>query len=199
MKTTLSLLAALAVLAGVIALQHRRIQRLRQENTVLNSNVEALMEGARRYRTADSLHAAGVEMLEMRLSEYKKWRQQDAELIESLKIHLRRIESVGRHTTESEYQLAVPVRDTMYLYRDRPDTARTFAYRSPYIDLHGCLERDSVALDFTTRDTLVQVVHRVPRRFLFIRYGTRSLRQEIVSRNPHTQITYTEYIKISER
>ncbi len=198
MKTTLSLLAALAVLAGVVLMQRHRIQRLRQENNALNTNVEALMEGSRRYRTADSLHAAGIEALEMRLSEYKKWRQQDAELIESLKIRLRRIESVARHTTQSGYRLVVPVRDTVYLYRDRPDTARTFVHRSPYIDLRGRLERDSVALDFTTRDTLVQVVHRVPRRFLFLRYGTRSLRQEIVSRNPHTQITYTEYIKLNK-
>ena len=44
-------------------------------------------------------------------------------------------------------------------------------------------------------DTLRQVVHRVPRRFLFIRWGTKALRQEIVSSNPHTRIIYSDYVK----
>ena len=41
-----------------------------------------------------------------------------------------------------------------------------------------------------------QVVHRIPRRFLFIRWGTKALRQEIVPSNPHTRIVYSEYVKI---
>lgn len=45
-------------------------------------------------------------------------------------------------------------------------------------------------------DTLRQVVHRIPRRFLFIRWGTKALRQEIVSTNPHTRIVHAEYVKI---
>ncbi len=192
MRTALYVLAVFAILAGVIALQSGRIRSLREERNSLTLSVESLTEGVRRYRAADSLHAAGAARLEMRLSDYKKFRQEDAALIESLRVRLRRLESVSRHTTEGGYQLAVALRDTVFV-----DSARTFAYRSPYIDLHGRLARDSVALAFTTYDTLVQVVHRVPRRFLFIRYGTRSLRQEIVSRNPHTQITYTEYIKIN--
>ena len=44
-------------------------------------------------------------------------------------------------------------------------------------------------------DTLRQVVHRIPRRFLFIRWGTKALRQEIVPSNPHTRIVYSDYVK----
>ena len=44
-------------------------------------------------------------------------------------------------------------------------------------------------------DTLRQIVHRVPRRFLFIRFGTKAVRQEIVSSNPHTRIVYAEYVR----
>ena len=45
-------------------------------------------------------------------------------------------------------------------------------------------------------DTLLQWFHRMPRRFLFIRWGTKALRQEIVSTNPHTRIVHAEYVKI---
>jgi len=37
----------------------------------------------------------------------------------------------------------------------------------------------------------------LPRRFLFIRYGTKAIRQEMVSSNPHTQLVYTEYIEFT--
>ena len=38
----------------------------------------------------------------------------------------------------------------------------------------------------------------MPRRFLFIRWGTKAVRQEILSRNPHTKIVYAEYVKIRD-
>ena len=44
-------------------------------------------------------------------------------------------------------------------------------------------------------DTLRQIIHRVPRRFLFLRFGTKAVRQEIVSSNPHSRIVYTEYVR----
>jgi hypothetical protein len=193
MKTTLYLLATLAILVGVVLMQRDRIGTLREKNNTLNTNLETLTEGVRMYKTRDSLHAAGVGLLEMRLSEYRKLRAEDARLIESLKIRLRRVESVSAHATESNYRIVAAVRDTVFV-----DSARYFSYRSPWIDLHGTLERDSVELALTAYDTLVQVVHRVPRRFLFVRYGTRAIRQEIVSRNPHTEVVYSEVVRLKK-
>jgi hypothetical protein len=58
----------------------------------------------------------------------------------------------------------------------------------------GCLESR-----IARRDTLVQLVHRVPRKFLFIPFGTKAIRQEVTTKNPHTEITYTEYIVLRRR
>ena len=82
--------------------------------------------------------------------------------------------------------------------RDRViiDSMRTFRWRDPWVTVEGVIERDSVACRVESTDTLRQVVHRVPRRFLFIRWGTKALRQEIVSTNPHTRIVHAEYVKI---
>ena len=62
--------------------------------------------------------------------------------------------------------------------------------------VEGLVGRDTAACRVESRDTLVQILHRVPRRFLFIRWGTKAVRQEILSRNPHTKIVYAEYVKI---
>ena len=49
-----------------------------------------------------------------------------------------------------------------------------------------------------SRDTLVQIVHRVPKRFLFFRFGTKAIRQEVVSMNPHTKVAYADYIELKK-
>ena len=52
------------------------------------------------------------------------------------------------------------------------------------VRVEGAVTADSVLCRVESADTLRQVVHRIPRRFLFIRWGTKALRQEIVPSNP---------------
>lgn len=73
---------------------------------------------------------------------------------------------------------------------------RIFRWHDAWVSVEGVVAGDSVACRVQSVDTLRQIVHRVPRRFLFIRWGTKALRQEIVSSNPHTRIVYTRYVKI---
>ena len=62
--------------------------------------------------------------------------------------------------------------------------------------LEGEIGPDSVHCRVESIDTLHQVVYRIPRRFLFIRWGTKALRQQIASTNPHTRIVASEYVRI---
>lgn len=73
---------------------------------------------------------------------------------------------------------------------------RVFRWHDAWVSVEGVVAGDSVACRVRSVDTLRQIVHRIPRRFLFIRWGTKALRQEIVSSNPHTHIVYTRYVKI---
>jgi hypothetical protein len=63
----------------------------------------------------------------------------------------------------------------------------------------GILFGDSLQYAVRTVDTLHQVIHRVPRKFLFIPYGTKAIRQEVWTSNPNTELVYTEYIELSRR
>ena len=74
MKTVLWLIAIFGILTGIILYQHKRLEKFRNENKSLDANVNTLMEGVRVYKIRGSLNAAGVGALEMKLSEYKKWR-----------------------------------------------------------------------------------------------------------------------------
>ena len=78
------------------------------------------------------------------------------------------------------------------------DTVRLFRWRDTWVSVEGRIEEDSVSCRVESVDTLRQIVYRIPRRFLFIRWGTKALRQRIVSTNPHTRIVAAEYVRIEK-
>ena len=111
--------------------------------------------------------------------------------------------------TQSAVEFRAPLRDTLIRhlsYAPVCDTSRvgaslaawpvrTFRWRDTWVSVEGRIVNDSVVCRVESVDTLRQVIHRVPRRFLFFRFGTKAVRQEIVSSNPHTRIVYAEYVR----
>ena len=159
--------------------------RYRHETRRLTQNQNALASGIEHYRTRLGQEAASVQALRLRCAEFERLRAGDADTIRRLGIRLRRLEAVAKTVTATSVDLRTPVRDTLTLFR----------WRDAWVTVEGRIRTDSVACRVQSTDTLRQVVHRVPRRFLFIRWGTKALRQEIVSSNPHTRIIYSDYVK----
>jgi hypothetical protein len=170
-----------------------------RENERLRRNVHALEHGVEYYRTESGRSAAAVEVLELEVAEYRRRSGDDAKMIESLGIRLRRAESVAKSATVTTLGDTVVLRDTVIVRDTVLMSARHFAGEDAWSRVEGLLFGDSVRYNVHTVDTLHQVVHRVPRRFLFIPYGTRAIRQEVWSSNPNTELVYTEYIELSRR
>ena len=181
------LLYALAVtlsLAGVL-------RRYRTETHRLEQNQRALLSQVERYRTRAGEAAASAEVLQLRCREFERLRAGDAERIRQLGIRLRRVEAAATLATATEIDVQVPLHDTI-ARRDfaavcdsgrlaaavRFDTVRSFRWRDPWVTVEGRIRGDSADCRVESVDTLRQVVHRVPRRFLFIRFGTKAVRQE---------------------
>ena len=91
----------------------------------------------------------------------------------------------------------MPLRDSIIVRDTLRDTVRIFLGGDVWSRVAGVIRGDSLRYSVQSIDTLFQVVHRVPRRFLFFRYGTKAIRQEIVSSNPHTRLVYSEYVELS--
>lgn len=171
------------------------IRRLIAENERLRGNCEALTEDVRLYRTRAGESAVSVQALQLEISEFRKQHKEDAERIRELGIRLRRTESYAKSAMEQRYSEAVVVRDTVILR----DTVRIFEGGDRWSRIAGIIAGDSLHYDIRTVDTLHQVVHRVPRKWWFFRFGTRAIRQEIWSSNPHTQLVYSEYVELGRR
>ena len=181
-----------ALCATVLAMwgitRHREAERL-------DNNQTALTEQIRLYRTRLDESAASVQALELRCDEFRRMKAEDARRIQELGIKLRRLEAVAKSAMRTEVEIAVPLRDTVVLR----DTLHLFCWADEWVKVEGVVGRDSVECRVESVDTLHQVVHRVPRKFWFVRYGTKAIRQEIISSNPHTRIVYSEYIELKNR
>ena len=169
---------------------------LLKENARLENNNSALLQSVKTYRTKADKNAASVQVLRLKVGEYEELRAADAERIRNLKIKLKRLESTSKSVTKTAVNISAPLRDTVIL-RDTlrlHDTVRLFRWRDSWVTVDGVIENDSVSCSVTSIDTLHQIIHRIPRRFLFFRYGTKAIRQEIVSSNPHTEVVYSEVV-----
>ena len=181
------------VICGVV------IHYLISDNARMRDNQHALMQGIEFYRTENDRSAASVEALQLELCEFREQHQRDVEEIASLGIRLRRAESYAKSVSVTTLADTVVVRDTVVLYDTVAMPARYFAASDAWSRVEGMLFGDSVRYSVRTVDTLHQVIHRVPHKFLFIPYGTKAIRQEVWSSNPNTELIYTEYIELPKR
>lgn len=72
------------------------------------------------------------------------------------------------------------------------------SWSDPWVRLEGFIQADTLHAQIESRDTLQMIVHRVPRRFLFFRFGTKAVRMEVVSQNPHTSLSYPRLIVVDK-
>ena len=196
---------ALAVAAVVnIWVQRSRINQLTGERDKYRTNTETLLQDVSRYQTKDSLNAAKVGVLELKLSEFEKYRASDAELIKTLQTKNRELERVTTTQMETINELRATVRDSVvYLPGDTVTTVlRCVDIVEPYFELHGCATPDG---QFTgthiNRDSLLIVETVQYKRWLGFLWKTKKIKNreiDVISKNPHTKIMGVEYIEIEK-
>lgn len=194
MRRLLLILLLILLVGGFVAV--RTIIYLHDEKQRLELNQQTLLSDVELYRTAAGESAASVGVLTLEIDELREARSRDAEQIRDLGIRLRRAESYARSVAQSEYVARTTLRDSIIVRDTIRDTVRVFLSGDTWSRVEGVIRGDSIGVEVHSIDTLFQVVHRVPRRFLFFRYGTKGIRQEIVSSNPHTQLVYSEYVEL---
>lgn len=174
------------------------LNNVREEKKRLADNQEALLSDVDYYKTESGKNAASVLKLELSKSELENHCQDLTKTIDELNIKIGRIQSVSTTVTKIEVEIQTVVRDSI-VYRDLPVNLKVVKWRDPWVTLNGVLDGETFSAKIESVDTLSQVVHRIPKKFLFIKWGTKAIRQEVVSSNPHSKIVYTEYIELKGR
>ena len=202
MKKYIYIGIAFIILIGIISFQQKQLKKVKTDRDVYKTNTTVLMSDLVTYKTKDSLNAVSVGNLELKISEYKKYREDDFKLIESLKVDKNRLQTVVTANTETINELKGKLRDSIRIvYNDRDvlqiDTLRCITKFDEWYDVDICLDSNNEYEGYVkNREKLKYVEHIIPKRFWFIKWGTKERRQEILSLNPNTEITGAEYVTI---
>ena len=204
MKKYIILAAIIMAVAAAFWFQQKRINNLTVERDKYRNNTETLLQDVRTYQTKDSLNVAKVGNLELKLSEYKKYRADDAALIKSLQTKNRDLQRVTTAQMETINELRANVRDSVvYLPGDTVTTVlRCVDIVEPYFELHGCATPDG---QFTgthiNRDSLLIVETVQYKRWLGFLWKTKKIKNrqiDVVSKNPATKILGVEFVTIEK-
>lgn len=183
------------IVLAVIGFIEYKLFTLSSENTELKINQKALLDSTNHYKVLDSLSAIKIASLSLSLSDYKKYRAEDYEVVKELTKHekLFSAQSVQSKTTQV---ITTTVHDTIYC-----DTVKAFNYKSKYTDVDGLIWPDSVQLIIANREELIITQSLEKKKFLGIRlpiwlFGSKCSNIRVVSKNPNTQIINSEFVNI---
>lgn len=199
--------AAIAMVVAAVAtiwVQRTKIEKLTDERNRYRGNTETLLQDVETYKTKDSLNAAKVGVLELKLSEFEKYRASDAELIKTLQTKNRDLERVTTTQMETINELRATVRDSIvYLPGDTTTIVlKCVDISDPWFSLKGCTTPDGEFTGtFVNRDSILVAATVQYKRFLGFLWKTKKIKNreiDVISRNPHTKIMGVEYIEIEK-
>ena len=179
------------------------IHSMRKENKRLDNNQDVLMSDVHRYQTKDSLNVVAVNALTLRNNELRNHKDSLVSLAEELGIKVRRLQSITNLGATANYIVKTEVKDSLiYVVNDGVkiirDTLKCIDLIEPYLKLQGCIVNDTFQGLIEDFVPLTQFVERIPKKFLFIKYGTKGIRQQITSKNKHVSFDYLEYIELKK-
>ena len=196
------ILLVLIPLALVMAL--KECYELMGESERTKENQDVLLHNGRVEigRTQSGRPRASVQAITLKTSDLK--RSPDSLLAvnkKELKIKNSRIMAAATTSTTTQVDVKAAIRpvphDTCSRILSgsyRPPDVSQVSWSDPWITLRGEIEGDSMQVHIESRDTLQMIVHRVPKKFLFFRFGTKGVRMEVVGQNPHSRLSYPRVI-----
>lgn len=174
------------------------------ENSRLSNNQAALLTDIEYYKTENGKNAAKVMELEVTKGEFEKLFPELQAEIKNLKIKNKYLESISSTGMDTDVNGSTKLKDTVYVTVVDSirieNKAKTFKWSDPWNEIQGTIYPDeTVGVSYHGRDTLTMAAVRVPKRFLFFKYGTKYIEVDAVNANPSTKILYNKKIKLTKK
>lgn len=197
-KITMYLIIVSLALAAVTGVALHQCQQLKQEKQRLAANVESLTTGTEQYITEAGKQAARAQQLELTTGELK---QQCADLqarLEDMGIKNKYLQRAVSASTQMSAKVDTVVRDSIVYVPQlaRLDTLQVLRWADAWVQLDGIIHSGRFTGSITSQDTLTVAVHRVPKKFWFIKWGTKRIDVSVASSNPHTEINEVKCVEI---
>ena len=182
--------------AIVLVLAWLLFSQERAEKERYKANQTSLLSDVAFYKTENERNVASVRALTLTKNEIETYNKNLADRCDELEISLRRLISANITNMQTDYHIIGELRDSLVLRYNTIDTLRCMDYDDSYLTFSACVDSSGMYVaDIISRDTVTAIVHRIPRRFLFFKFGTKEVRQEVYCANPRTQIITTQYVE----
>ena len=200
-KIEIGIAAALVAILCFVWSQHQQIQQLRGERDKYRNNTETLLGDVETYRVRDSLSAARVQSLELTVSEFERFRANDANLIRELKAKNRDLAAVNKTQSQTIIELRATPKDTTIIRDTIQIPAVSIHCGDAWFDFDGLLTADEFTGTLEHRDSLLLVETVQYKRFLGFLWRTNKVKNrqlDCVSKSPHNSIKGLEYVVIEK-
>ncbi|MFI3249158.1 MAG: DUF6549 family protein [Rikenellaceae bacterium] len=199
------LLIIIMILGGALAFLWNRFDKVTADRDRIKMNQTVLIGNLTHYKLRDSLNAISIQGLTLSRDEIKEECTELMDLLSDMSIKVKRLESSTTTAIKTVVKADnIPIMEdkTPMMIIDtiiRAPLVQAFEWNNAWTEVYGEIIDDRVNLEVFSRDTLQQIIHRVPRKVLgFIPWGTKYIQQEIVSMNPDTEIVYSEHLRFAK-
>ena len=170
----------LVVTLGIISKLVDTVQEQRDEIGRLDRNVASLTSNEVSYVTKLGDAAQQRKALELSHKELKTVNADLHKEISALRVRLKDAKSATKVITKTVIEEKVRV--------DTINNVITAVHRDDWNTIRSEQRGDSVKLSYEGRDSIVGVISVQRKRFLFFRYGIKSVSYDISNKNPNTKI-----------
>ena len=182
-------------MAAIIYYQHDTIQEVKRDRDTYQNNTYGLLTDIEALRKDSLEQAYQIQTLSFTVDEYKAYRAEDLNTIQSLKLKLKNIQSVSKQSLEVNAPIATPIVKHIPDSISRPIT--TVKLENTHISFIGTIKNDSLIANIQVPIQLTQIIHKVPKhKFLWWSWGCKAIKQVIVTNNPYVNLNYSEYIEL---
>lgn len=168
------------VVIGIISKLVDTVKKQKAEIERLDRNIDAMNEAEVQYISKLGDAAVKRKALELSARELKK---QNADLyneVKALDVRLKDALSVSKVVTKTVIKEVVRT--------DTIDGAAIAEYRDPWNTIRSEQRGDSTELSYQGNDTIVGVISIRKKRFLFFRWGVKSVDYDVSNKNPKSKM-----------
>lgn len=197
-KVTMYLIIIVLGMAAVTGVAMHQCKRLQQDNERLSANVASLSAGTQQYKTEAGKQAARAQQLELTAGELKQHCADLQARLNDMGIKNKYLQRAVYASTQMSAKVDTVVRDSIVYVPQlaRLDTLQVLQWADAWVRLNGTIHAGRFSGSITSQDTITVAVHRVPKKFLFIKWGTKRIDVSVASSNPHTIINEVKCVEI---
>ena len=175
-KQVMILAFVIVIVGGIISKLVDTVKKQRAEIERLDRNIDAMNEAEVQYISKLGDAAVKRKALELSAKELKKQNTDLYKEVKALDVRLKDALSVSKVVTKTVIKEVVRT--------DTINGAVIAEYRDPWNMIRSEQRGDSTELSYQGNDTIVGVISIRKKRFLFFRWGVKSVDYDISNKNP---------------